>query len=68
MALQPNKEILLDLIRRYGNLRESQGCWHTLGKCGFDPEGNEQQKIQEAEDLYDKIATYIHTGTIDALV
>ena len=62
-----NPDILLDLIQKYGHLREMQGSWHTLGQCGYDPNKEEAKKERQADELYSKIESYIRSGRFDQL-
>ena len=57
-----DKNILFNMIRKYGELCRSQGAWEVLNDCIPDQYHRDEKKKREADEMYDKILNYVATG------
>ena len=61
-----DKNVLLNLIRKYGTLCISQGAWETLNDLRDDPYHRGDKAKQDATNMYNHIVSYIETGDPNA--
>lgn len=62
-----NKNILFNMIQKYGELCRSQGTWEVLNDCIPDPHHRAAKEKQEADEMYNKILNYVDTGEPDTV-
>ena len=62
-----NKNILFNMIQKYGELCRSHGAWEVLNDCIPDPNHRADKSKQEADEMYNKILNYVETGEPDTV-
>lgn len=62
-----DKNVLYQMIQKYGELCRSQGAWETLNDLHDDPYQRDIKAKQEAEQMYGHIVAYIQTGNPNAV-
>lgn len=63
-----NKDVLITLIKRYGDEREHHGKWDVFNSAREDPHHRDQEALQKANEILGSIEHYLETGNADSII